>query len=577
MFSPPDDNNLWQAAVAFVAALTWARSNREDSAITQFARKKLFVRHAPAQIDRALAQHWHSIGRGSSMPPQAVASDATKRIKELLDEKAALEQTINELKAQWNRISYRRLLMIELAVTWLSLHAGQGCCSRVQLALSLIQHDIWSDWCRHERERESQNKARLFGSWENLEQLKLIDKREEALKRKEEILNKAKSELEAEAADGREKRQQLGEPSETLVAFRKQKATHCEVSQLEVARMEAEDFRQLLAQARYALQQSQESQQRIQLRANDLEKQLSEANQRIAKQNLQQRISLRDLHTSWCVAALAQEELRLGPAQQETIKACSEALTANAAAVSSEGRHGKRRKAAYSATQESVLKLKAELMSGDFSTQRLVELTCEALLRVHCQRAKAADDVGGFRLEELAKQLHAAERALLRSHKTKPVMPLLSSVAVVCLIASGGARRSRARLEELYKGVKAVSQQLADLHETQCTGCVLRTENLLYSVQRLDNLLGKDGLITGLWCVCEESVEDWRRLFDIAWDLIENFQQRCRRFLVHSKGEGGSRLRLLLYWLFVDSRQVLDAKRAEDKQPWVELASLLRP
>ncbi|CAL1153860.1 unnamed protein product [Cladocopium goreaui] len=230
----------------------------------------------------------------------------------------------------------------------------------------------------------------------------------------------------------------------------------------------------------------------------------------IAKQNLRHRISLRDLHTSWCVAALAEEEMRLGAAQQETIKACSEALAANAAAVSSEGRHGKRRKAAYSATQESVLKLKAELMSGEYSSQRLVELTCEALLRVHCQRAKAADDLGGFRLEELAKQLHAAERALLRSHKTKPVMPLLSSVAVVCLVASGGARRSRARLEELHKGVKAVSQQLADLHETQCSGC-LRTENPLYSVQRLDNLLGNDGLITGLWCVCEESVEDWPR------------------------------------------------------------------
>jgi len=122
-----------------------------------------------------------------------------------------------------------------------------------------------------------------------------------------------------------------------------------------------------------------------------------------------------------------------------------------------------------------------------------------------------------------------------------------------------------------------VSQQLADLHQvlrqispqlknTYVPGKAEAADKWL--PEMLDNLLGNDGLITGLWCVCEESVE--------AWDLIENFQQRCRRFLVHSKGEGGSRLRLLLYWLFVDSRQVLDAKRAEDKQPWVELVSLLR-
>eukprot|EP00434_Breviolum_minutum_P038354 symbB.v1.2.034018.t1/scaffold4315.1/size41422/3 len=32
------------------------------------------------------------------MPPQSVASDAAKRIKELLDEKASLERTISELK-----------------------------------------------------------------------------------------------------------------------------------------------------------------------------------------------------------------------------------------------------------------------------------------------------------------------------------------------------------------------------------------------------------------------------------------------------------------------------------------------
>eukprot|EP00434_Breviolum_minutum_P032297 symbB.v1.2.028559.t1/scaffold3038.1/size64864/4 len=158
-------------------------------------------------------------------------------------------------------------------------------------------------------------------------------------------------------------------------------------------------------------------------------------------------------------------------------------------------------------------------------------------------------------------------------------MPLLSSAAVVCLIASGGARRSRARLEELQKRLKNMKQELVHLDrvlreidphlkKVYVSGKAEAADKWL--PQMFEHLVGNDGLLTGLWCVSEESVE--------AWDLLENFQQRCRRFLVHSKAEqGGSQLRLLLYWLFLDSRQVLDAKRAEDKQgPWVELVNLLR-
>eukprot|EP00913_Durusdinium_trenchii_P009639 g9057.t1 len=104
-------------------------------------------------------------------------------------------------------------------------------------------------------------------------------------------------------------------------------------------------------------------------------------------------------------------------------------------------------------------------MGDGFTAQRLLELTCEALLRVHCHRASTVEDAGSsFRLEELARELHAAEKAILRAHKAKPVMPLLGSAAVVCLMASGGARRSRARLEELQKRVKSVTQEVGNLH-----------------------------------------------------------------------------------------------------------------
>lgn len=496
------------------------------------------------------------------MPPQSASQEA-KRLKELVEEKATLEQTINELKEK-DDVRERR----------------------------------------HEQEREVQNKEFLKRHEENLQQLKLIAQREEALKDKEEVLNQARTELEAEYLDRRQKRLELADQVrelhaerdslvEDIASFEEEKAAFrkmtksCEVSKLEAARMEAEDLRQQLAKAQAALEQSQSSHAELQQRINDMETELFKAKNEVVElskskttaiEELRQRMNLRDLHTSWCVAALGEEQLQLAPAQQEAMKAWSEALAANAA-VPSEGRPAKKRKAAHSATLESVHKLQAELMGDGFTAQRLLELTCEALLRVHCHRASTVEDAGSsFRLEELARELHAAEKAILRAHKAKPVMPLLGSAAVVCLMASGGARRSRARLEELQKRVKSVTQEVGNLHR------VLRQisphlKNIYVSgkaeaadkwlPQMLEHLVGHDGVVPGLWGVSEESVE--------AWDLLESFQQRCRRFLVHSKSEQGAlQLRLLLYWLFIDSRQVLDAKRAEEKQPWVELVSLLR-
>ncbi|CAJ1409831.1 unnamed protein product [Effrenium voratum] len=133
--------------------------------------------------------------------------------------------------------------------------------------------------------------------------------------------------------------------------------------------------------------------------------------------------------------------------------------------------------------------------------------------------------------------------------------------------------------QELQKRVKSVNQELVHL------AAVMRQmaphlKNIFVAgkaepadqwiAKMLDHLNGNDGILPGLWGVSEESVE--------AWDLLETFQMRCRRFVQHSKAsdQSASQLRLLLYWLFQDSRAALDGKRAEEKQPWVEMVKLLR-
>ncbi|CAE7417845.1 unnamed protein product, partial [Symbiodinium sp. CCMP2456] len=86
--------------------------------------------------------------------------------------------------------------------------------------------------------------------------------------------------------------------------------------------------------------------------------------------------------------------------------------------------------------------------SQELGSQSLVETAAEAMLKVQGLRlGRTKSDAGASELEDLAFQLHAAERALLRLHKSKPVMPVFSAVATLCLVTSGGARRNRGRLE----------------------------------------------------------------------------------------------------------------------------------
>ncbi|CAE7507358.1 unnamed protein product, partial [Symbiodinium microadriaticum] len=139
-------------------------------------------------------------------------------------------------------------------------------------------------------------------------------------------------------------------------------------------------------------------------------------------------------------------------------------------------------------------------------------------------------------------------------------MPVFSAVATLCLVASGGARRNRGRLEELRKRVKnlaASPRQVSvilnmfskDLKKFQSAGQEDGADKWLPHM--IEEVIGPDGILEGLWDIVEQSVE--------AWDLLEDFQLRTRRFVanVRDSQQSSAQLRLLFYWLCADLRPAL--------------------
>lgn len=364
--------------------------------------------------------------------------------------------------------------------------------------------------------------------------------------------------------------------------------------------MQAEDFTQRLQKMKSVVDEGVGSQRQLREERRRAEEARDEAQAKITEliasnkadlQNAKLHVALRDLYRSWSAAALPAEELQPSHDQEEVIKATSSWLEASSAA-STEGDPGsrKRKRTAASPIMESIGKLKAGNANQELGSQSLVETAAEAMLKVQGLRlGRTKSDAGANELEDLAFQLHAAERALLRLHKSKPVMPVFSAVATLCLVASGGARRNRGRLEELRKRVKnlaASPRQVSvilnmfskDLKKFQSAGQEDGADKWLPHM--IEEVIGPDGILEGLWDIVEQSVE--------AWDLLEDFQLRTRRFVanVRDSQQSSAQLRLLFYWLCADLRPALSppslkegsaAEHEDDSaRPWLEISALLR-